>query len=94
MSKIAFFLTIEPVLDTLMKHHNIFIFMTCLRPTNEPDVAFLLKLRTTIYLIYDEIMHLLVNPNEAWNIWLIHTQNRYVQESCLVTRRRHEFLLK
>ena len=20
-------------------------------------------------------MHLLVNPNEAWNIWLIHTQN-------------------
>ena len=85
MSKIAFFLTIEAVLHTLMKHHNIFIFMTCLRPTNEPNVAFLLKLRTTIYLIYDEIitgleMQLLVNPNEAWNIWLIHTQNRYAQD--------------
>ena len=85
MSKIAFFLTIEAVLNTLMKHHNIFIFMTCLRPTNEPDVAFLLKLRTTIYLIYDEIitgqkMQFLVNPNEAWNIWLISTQNRYAQD--------------
>ena len=31
-------------------------------------------------------MQFLVNPNEAWNIWLIHTQNRYA--------RRHEFLLK